>query len=180
MLSTAAFNVSRDNVATVVSGLLPNGQELVVFDSQLANGVEASLQAKITDQWQILANATHQEAVITGAPQAAATIGDHPQGVPANMANDWSTYKFAINGISGFQVGLGANYRDKTFSDTTNVNSVPAYVIGNAMIGWENANWGVALNVKNFTDQLYFVAANGAGGFVGDGLAAYLTVRYRE
>ena len=48
------------------------------------------------------------------------------------------------------------------------------------MIGWENANWGVALNVKNFTDQLYFVAANGAGGFVGDGLAAYLTVRYRE
>ena len=72
--STAAFNVSRDNVATVVSGLLPNGQELVVFDSQLTNGVEASLQAKITDQWQILANATHQEAVITGAPQAA-TIG---------------------------------------------------------------------------------------------------------
>lgn len=104
--STAAFNVSRDNVATVVSGLLPNGQELVVFDSQLTNGVEASLQAKITDQWQILANATHQEAVITGAPQAAATIGDHPQGVLANMANVWSTYKFAINGISGFQVGL--------------------------------------------------------------------------
>ena len=74
--STAAFNVSRDNVATVVSGLLPNGQELVVFDSQLTNGVEASLQAKITDQWQILANATHQEAVITGAPQAG-DIGDH-------------------------------------------------------------------------------------------------------
>ena len=90
------------------------------------------------------------------------------------------SYKFAIGGVQGFQVGIGANYRDRTYSDPTNVNSVPAYVIGNTMIGWENANWGVALNVKNFTNQIYFVAANGAGGFDGEGLGAYLTVRYRE
>jgi iron complex outermembrane receptor protein len=179
VLSTAVFNVSRDNVATTIAGPT-TAQDLVVFDSQLTNGVEASLLAKITDQWQLLANATHQEAVLTAAPQTPTTIGNHPQGVPANMANIWSTYKFAIGGVQGFQVGLGANYRDKTYSDTTNVNSVPSYVIGNAMIGWENANWGFALNVKNFTNQLYFVAANGAGGFVGEGLAAYVTVRYRE
>jgi iron complex outermembrane recepter protein len=175
VLNTAAFNVSRDNVATLISAT-----DTIVFDSQLTNGVEASLDAKITDQWHLLANATHQNAVVTGAPQTPTTIGNAPQGVPANMANLWSTYKFAINGVSGFQVGAGVNYRDRTWSDTTNVNSVPAYVIGNAMIGWENANWGVALNVKNVTNERYFVAANGAGGFVGEGLSAYLTVRYRE
>jgi iron complex outermembrane receptor protein len=175
VLNTAAFNVSRDNVATLISAT-----DTIVFDSQLTNGVEASLDAKITDQWHLLANATHQNAVVTGAPQTPTTIGNAPQGVPANMANLWSTYKFAINGVSGFQVGAGVNYRDRTWSDTTNVNSVPAYVIGNAMIGWENANWGVALNVKNITNERYFVAANGAGGFVGEGLSAYLTVRYRE
>jgi iron complex outermembrane recepter protein len=179
VLNTAVFNVSRDNVATTIAGPT-TAQDLVVFDSQLTNGVEASLQAKITDQWSILANATHQDAVVTAAPQALTTIGNRPQGVPANMANVWSTYKFSIGGVQGFQVGLGANYRDKTYSDTTNVNWVPSYVIGNAMIGWENANWGFALNVKNFTNQLYFVAANGAGGFVGEGLGAYLTIRYRQ
>ena len=178
VLTTAAFNVSRDNVATLFTQ--SNGIQLVVFDSQLTNGVEASLDAKITDQWHILANATHQEAVLTAAPQAVTTIGNHPQGVPANMANVWSTYKFALGGISGFQFGIGANYRDKTYSDTTNVNSVPSYVIGNTMIGWENANWGVALNIKNFTNKLYFIAANGAGGFVGEGLGAYLTLRYHQ
>jgi iron complex outermembrane recepter protein len=177
VLNTAVFNVSRDNVATL---LAVGPVETVVFDSQLTNGEEASLIAKITDQWSLLANATHQEAVLTGAPQAVATIGNHPQGVSANMANVWSTYKFAIGGISGFQFGIGANYRDKTYSDTTNVNSVPSYVIGNTMIGWENANWGVALNVKNFTNKLYFIAANGAGGFVGEGLGAYLTVKYHQ
>jgi iron complex outermembrane recepter protein len=175
VLNTSAFNVSRDNVATLISAT-----DTIVFDSQLTNGVEASLQAKITEQWQILANVTHQEAVVTGAPQTPSELGNRPQGVPENMANIWSTYKFAINGVPGFQVGLGANYRDKTYSDPTNVNSVPAYVIGNAMIGWDNAHWGFALNVKNFTNQVYFVAANGAGGFVGEGLGAYLTVRYRE
>jgi iron complex outermembrane receptor protein len=177
VLNTSVFNISRDNVATL---LVIAGQETVVFDSQLTNGVEASLDAAITGQWHLLANATALDAVVTGAPQALTTIGNHPQGVPAYMANLWSTYKFSIGGIPGFQVGAGVNYRDKTYSDTTNVNSVPAYVIGNAMIGWDNENWGVALNVKNITNERYFVAANGAGGFVGEGLSAFITVRYHQ
>src|SRR5215472_10290929 len=108
------------------------------------------------------------DAVITSAPQAIATIGNHPQGVPAYMANLWSTYTFSVAGIPGFQVGAGVTYRD-----TTNVNSVPAYVIGNAMVGWESPNWRVALNVKNITNERYFIAANGAGGLVGEGLSAF-------
>jgi iron complex outermembrane receptor protein len=175
VLNTSAFNISRDNVATLISAT-----DTIVFDSQLTNGVEASLDAAITDQWHLLANATAQNAVISGAPQALTTIGNRPQGVPAYMANLWTTYKFSIGGMPGFQVGAGVNYRAKTYSDPTNVNSVPAYVIGNAMIGWDNANWGVALNVKNITNERYFVAANGAGGFVGEGLGAFLTVRYHE
>jgi iron complex outermembrane receptor protein len=177
VLNTSVFNISRDNVATLVAA---GAAENVVFDSQLTNGVEASLDAAITDRWHILANATELNAVVTGAPQALTTIGNHPQGVPATMANLWTTYKFSIGGIEGFQVGGGVNYRDRAYSDTTNVNSVPSYVIGNVMIGWDNANWGVQLNVKNITNERYFVAANGAGGFVGEGLSAFLTVRYHE
>jgi iron complex outermembrane receptor protein len=182
VLNTAVFNVSRDNVATLFTPSTGTnaGVQIVTFDSQLTNGEEVSLIAKVTDQWSILANATHQEAVVTVAPNAPATIGNLPQGVPANMANVWTTYKFALGGISGFQVGIGANYRDRTWSDPTNVNSVPGFVIGNLMVGWEDPNWGVSLNVKNFTNKLYFVAANGAGGFVGEGLGAYLTVKYHQ
>ena len=182
VLNTSVFNVSRDNVATLFTPSTgPDaGIQTVTFDSQLTNGEEASLLAKITDQWSLLANATRQEAVVTSAPQALATVGNRPQGVPANMANVWTTYKFAIGGVSGFQAGIGANYRDRTWSDTTNANSVPGYVIGNAMLGWEDPNWGVSLNVKNFTNKLYYVAANGAGGFVGEGLGAYLTVKYHQ
>ena len=175
VLNTSAFNISRDNVATLISAT-----DTIVFDSQLTNGVEASFDAAITDRWHLLANATFQNAVVTSAPQTPTTVGNRPQGVPETMANLWSTYKFAIGGIQGFQIGAGLNYRDRTWSDTTNVNSVPGYVIGNAMIGWDNANWGLALNVKNVTNERYFVAANGAGGFVGEGLSAFVTVRYHQ
>ncbi|MBV9457689.1 MAG: TonB-dependent siderophore receptor [Bradyrhizobium sp.] len=175
VLNASIFNISRDNVATLISAT-----DTIVFDSQLTNGVEASVDARITDQWHLLANATAMEAVITSAPQAIATIGHHPQGVPAYMANLWSTYTFSVAGIPGFQVGAGLNYRDKTWSDTANVNSVPAYVIGNAMVGWESPNWRVALNVKNITNERYFIAANGAGGLVGEGLSAFVTIAYRE
>ncbi|HUN95345.1 MAG TPA: TonB-dependent receptor [Bradyrhizobium sp.] len=178
VLDTSVFNISRDNVATLFTNSL--GQESIAFDSQLTNGVEASLDAAITDHWHLLANATAMEAVFTSVPQTPTEVGNHPQGVPAYMANLWTTYTFSINGIPGFKVGGGLNYRDKTYSDPTNVNSVPAFVIGNAMIGWDNANWGVALNMKNITNERYFVAANGAGGFVGEGLSAFLTVRYHQ
>ena len=82
VLNTAVFNVSRDNVATLFTPSTgPNaGVQLVTFDSQLTNGEEVSLIAKVTDQWSILANATHQEAVVTDAPNAPTTLGNHPAG----------------------------------------------------------------------------------------------------
>jgi iron complex outermembrane receptor protein len=138
----------------------------------------------VTDQWSVLANFTYQDSVITGDPQdtSAAFVngnafaGNHPQGVPKYFANLWTTYKFSIAGVPGFIVGAGLNYRDKVYSDTTNVNSIPAYVIGNAMLGYEADNWGATLNVKNFTNQRYYIEANAAGATVGDSLSAFLKV----
>jgi len=177
VLTTSAFDIARDNVAAAVT---INGVETVVFGSQRTKGVEAALDAAVTERWHILANATAQDAFITDNPQAITSIGNHPQGVPAYMANLWSTYKFSIAGVPGFQVGAGLNYRDKTYSDITNVNSVPAYVIANAALSYEAPTWGVALNVKNITNQRYFVAANAAGAFVGDPLSAFITIHFKN
>jgi iron complex outermembrane receptor protein len=177
VLNTAAFDVSRDNVATAVT---INGAETVVFDSQRTRGFEASLDARVTDQWRILANATFQNAVITDNPQGITSVGNHPQGVPAYMANLWSTYKFSIAGVPGFMVGAGLNYRDKSYSDITNVNSIPAFVVANALVSYETPTWGISLNLKNFTNQRYYVAANAAGAFVGEPLSAFIRVTIKQ
>ncbi|HLI20352.1 MAG TPA: TonB-dependent siderophore receptor [Stellaceae bacterium] len=175
VFNTDAFTVSRNNVAaaTTISGI-----ETVVFDSQKTKGLEGSLDTKITEQWHVLANATLQNAFITNNPQGVTSVGHHPQGVPTRMANLWTTYDFAIMGEPGFQVGAGLNYEDKTYSDITNQNSVPSYVIGNLEFGYQTPVWGAALNIKNVTDERYFVAANGAGGYVGNPLTAYVSAHF--
>jgi len=171
IVNTAAFDVSRDNVAALTT---INDIETVVFDSQKTKGVEASADAKLTEQWHILANVTAQHAVITDNPQGITSVGNHPQGAPANMANLWTTYDFSIAGLPGFHVGAGLNYQGKSFSDITNVNSIPSYVIANAAFGYEAHHWGVDLNVHNLTDRRYFLAANAAGAYVGESLSAFV------
>jgi iron complex outermembrane recepter protein len=169
VLNTAIFDISRNNVATL---LTVNGVEAVVFDSQKTRGAEASLDTKITDQWHLLANVTSQNAIVTDNPQGVTSVGNHPQGVPAYMANLWTTYDFSIAGIPGFHIGAGLNYQAKSYSDITNVNSIPAYVIANAALGYQANHWGIDLNIHNITNERYFVAANAAGAYVGEPLTA--------
>jgi iron complex outermembrane recepter protein len=173
VVNTAAFNVKRDNVATTTT---IDGIETVVFDSQKTKGTETSLDAAMTDQWHILLNATSQDAVITDNPQGVTSVGNHPQGAPNFLANLWTTYSFRVAGIPGFRIGAGVNYQDKSYSDITNVNAIPSYVIVNALLGYEAPLWGVDVNIHNITDRRYFVAANGAGAFVGEPRSAFVNV----
>jgi iron complex outermembrane recepter protein len=169
-LTTAVFNISRNNVAAAAT---IGGIEAVVFDSQRTRGFEASIDAKVREHWHILANGTTQDAVITDNPQGITSVGAHPQGAPADIANLWSTYDFSVAGVRGFKVGAGFNYLAKTFSDLTNVNSAPSYVIGNATFSYEREAWGFHLNVDNFTNKRYFTAANAAGAYVGNPASVY-------
>ncbi len=182
VLNTALFRVLRNNVAVAFS--VPGTTiEQVAFDDYKIDGVEASLDAKITEQWHVLANATVMDPVVTASPQTAiqSTALDHaPQGVPRYLANLWTTYDFSIAGVHGFQIGAGVNYQDKSYSDTTNVNSIPAATVLNAELAYLSPTWDVVLNVKNLTNARYFVAANAAGAYVAEPLSAFLTIRFKQ
>jgi iron complex outermembrane receptor protein len=173
VVNTAIFDISRNNVAAAVT---INSIETIVFDSQRTRGGEISLDAKITDQWHLLANATGQNAVVTDNPQGLTSVGNHPQGVPAYMVNLWTTYDFSIAAVPGFRVGTGVNYQARSYSDITNVNSIPAFVIVNALVGYETPHWGIDLNLHNLTNQRYFIAANAAGAYVGEPFSAFVNL----
>jgi iron complex outermembrane receptor protein len=154
------------------------GVETIVFDSQRTRGFEAFFDGKATEKWHILANVTTQDPVTTDNPQGMTSLGNHPQGAPANMANLRSTYDFSANGIRGFKVGAGLNYLAKTFSDITNVNSIPSFVVGNATLNYSRQDWTFKINVDNFTDRRYFTAANAAGAYVGNPVSVYGGIKW--
>ena len=104
VFTTAVYRIQRNNVATTFT---PAGAitPLVVYDGQKTDGIEATFNARVTDAWHFIANATDMNAFVTSAPQTSppsAAIGHHPQGVPRYLANLWTTYDFTIAGIHGF------------------------------------------------------------------------------
>jgi len=174
LVNTAAFDVKRDHVATATT---LDGVETVVFDSQKTRGAEISLDMAVTDQWHLLANATHQDAFITDNPQGITSVGHRPQGAPDRLANVWTTYRFRLGGLSGFRAGAGVNYQDKSYSDITNASSIPSFAVVNMLLGYDAGLWGVDVNVHNVTDRRYYTAANGAGAYVGEPRSAFVTLR---
>ena len=169
VLNTALFNVKRENVAT------PFGDDQLAFDSQRTRGAEASLDASLTPNWHAYANFTAQQAHITYSPDTPGAVGTMPQGVPAYMANLWTTYQFSLFGRTGFHAGAGVNYVSRTSNGFANGYAwAPAYVIGNLQFGYAERHWGVDLNVDNVTDRRYYIATNVVGAYVGPPLGAYV------
>nr|WP_070105785.1 TonB-dependent receptor [Burkholderia plantarii] len=78
--------------------------------------------------------------------------------------------------MPGFHVGAGVNYVGKSYSDITNVNAIPPYVIANAAFGDDTRRWRVDLNVHNLTDRRYDIAANAAGAYAGESLSAFVNL----
>ena len=81
-----------------------------------------------------------------------------------------------IAGVSGFHIGGGLNYQGKSYSDITNVNSIPPYLIANLAFGYDAKHWGLDVDVHNITNERYFLAANAAGALVGQPLSATVTL----
>jgi iron complex outermembrane receptor protein len=92
------------------------------------------------------------------------------------IANLWTSYLSSIAGISGFHIAGGLNCQGKSYSDITNVNSIPPYLIANAAFGYDTKHWGIDVNIHNITSERYFLGANTAGALVGEPLSAMVTV----
>ena len=161
MLTLAAFDVTRNNVFTLVG-------DTPVFNDQKTRGAEANFQMTVRRTWRLLANVTAQNAVLTDNPSNPAAAGKHPVGVPRYIFNLWSTYDFRIAGRTGFSAGGGVTYRAKLFGDILNTKSVPAFTTLDAVFSYGAERWSASFGMRNITNTTYFVAANGGGGFVGE------------
>ena len=170
MFTVAAFDVKRNNVFTLVG-------DTPFFNNQATRGIDANLQLRMTSKWTIFANGTAQRAVLTANPSSPASTGKEPVGVPPHIFNLWTSYDFKIAGTSGFKIGGGVNYRDKIFGDTLNTKAAPAFTKMDVVLSYAPRDWGISLGCRNLTDTTYFIAANGAGAFVGEPRSVFIELR---
>jgi iron complex outermembrane receptor protein len=172
MVTAAAFHVMRNNVFSLVS-------DIPVFNDQRTQGGEGNVELALTRRWKLNANATGMHASLTNNPSNPAATGRRPQGVPNRIVNLWTSYDLPVGPHNNVSISGGFTNRSSMFADLLNTNSVPSYTTGDIVANIHAHGWSGAFGVRNLTDDRYFTAANGAGGFVGDSRSYFGKLKYQ-
>ncbi len=149
LLTGAVFRVEKTNART--PGL--PGEPLVVLDGrQRVDGIELGATGNFTRNWSVLAAYTllADKVVESNNPSE---IGNHLANTPRNSFSLWTTYRFPFR----LEIGGGARFGDKRFSNTTNNRFVESYWLLDATASYRiNKFVDLRLNLNNITDKYYF------------------------
>ena len=148
---------------------------------QTSDGLEATLELALPQQWQVSANASLLRArydvfdeTAGGVPQDRS--GNRPANVPRRTANLWLTKGFGQQ----VEAGIGARYVDERYADTANTQRAPGYTVVDANIGWQVLpDVRLGLQVNNLFDREYVASAfSGTQWIMGVPRSYFATVDY--
>lgn len=171
-MTAAAFHVMRNNVFSLVS-------DIPVFNDQLTQGGEGTVELALNRRWKLTANGTGMHASLTDNPSNPAATGRRPQGVPNRIVNLWTSYNLPVGRGETFTLAGGFTNRSSMFADLLNTNSIPSYTTADAVASFKARGLSGEFGVRNLTNTLYFTAANGVGGFVGDARSYFGRVQWQ-
>lgn len=147
MLSASYFDTKQKNGHFAIA---PN--ESRPIGEQEVKGVEFNIEGNITDNWSIFGGYSLLDTKITKSAKAAETGKKMPL-APEQSASLWTNY----NLNEQLSLGLGAAYTGKTYTNTTNTNSVPGYTTINAMTKYQiDKKTKLQLNINNIFDKKYY------------------------
>ncbi|MBV4540240.1 TonB-dependent receptor [Pseudomonas vlassakiae] len=159
----------------------PISHEAQQAGQQTSDGLEASLELALGQQWQVSANASLVRAkyddfdeVVDGVAQDRA--GNRPANVPRRTANLWLSKGFGQR----VEAGIGARYVDERYADSANSQSAPGYTVVDANIGWQVLpDVRLGLQVNNLFDREYVASVfSGEQWVMGAPRSYFATVDY--
>ena len=162
----------------------PTIPDQVLDGHSRVDGIALSVVGKITPAWSITANYTYLDAeliqsVADGLPDPAA--GAELQNTPKHSGSLFTTYELPF----GLTVGYSLTYQGSFALNLPTATSATIfrskdYLVHSAYLGYAvNDRLKAQLNVKNFTDELYFTRIRNNGWATpGDGRAAVFSLTY--
>lgn len=98
--------------------------------------------------------------------------------VPEKQASSWVTWRPQGQG-QGLKAGLGMRYVGESWGGTDTIRT-PSYLLADAMVGWQQGRWDIALNIRNLTDKDFYATCLSRGDcFVGDQRSVVGRVAYQ-
>lgn len=197
LFSVALFRNERDKYKVPSNDpTLPDQQ---LDGHSRVDGIAVSATGNITPAWSITANYTYLKPKLiqsvsdfclvnpsTACANTAANrdpaAGAELQNVPNHSGSLYTTYTLPF----GLKLGYGVTYQGSFALNLPTATSATVYrsddyLVHNASISYDiNTDFSVLVNVKNFTNELYYTRIRNNGWATpGDARAAVLTVGYR-
>jgi iron complex outermembrane receptor protein len=109
-----------------------------------------------------------------------AKIGKVPTNTPQRFGSLWLDYTIQTGVLQGLGFGGGIRAVGHSFADEANTLAVPSHVVADAAIHYDRANWRVAVNVSNLTDEIFVGSCSSPTAcFYGDRRRVTASVGYR-
>lgn len=157
--TASVFEINRTNIPVTT------GFAVASLTEQRAEGYEVDLVWQPNANWKILANYGHVETEIL----SGVLTGKELVEVPTDSGRLWINYAFDAPILKGWSVGAGIYAASSQFVDADNLFSTGSYYTVDAKIGYDNEFVSASFNVKNLTDEEYFVPYPWFGGQVAPG-----------
>ncbi|UVK81375.1 TonB-dependent receptor [Pseudomonas sichuanensis] len=174
----AAYHIVKDKL--LVSDPLTHTKQQA--GQQTSDGLEASLELALGNQWQLSANAALVRAKYDEFDEVSGGIaydrsGNRPTDVPRRTANLWLSKGFG----QAVDAGIGLRYVDQRYATTANDQQVPGYTVVDGNIGWQVLpDVRLGLQVNNLFDREYAMSAySGEQWLLGAPRSYFATVDYR-
>jgi catecholate siderophore receptor len=170
-LSGAVFRTEKLNARTRTT----TEDSYTLDGEQQVTGIELALNGNLTDRWSAFAGYVFMDSEFE-ASRNPVEVGADLVLTPENTFNVWTTYVLPF----GLEVGVGAQYMDSVFRNTTSTVEVPSYWLVDAMLTYPlNDTVTLRINASNLADEEYIDRVGGGHFIPGAGRRVSLTANLR-
>ena len=168
--SLSAFHLTKTNVPTAGAG--------GIFDTQLtgeqqSRGVEFAIVGELPSGLQLNAGYAYTDTEITKSNEG--DTGNRVFAAPEHIANAWISYtnprEGALGGLGG---GVGIYHASNSFTNNANTVRLDGYTLLEAALWYRpkaaDSRYSFALNLKNLTNERYFITGLSVGPYVQPGV----------
>lgn len=117
-------------------------------------GVELEVGARIRERLTFNLAFTSIDTEVTESTDAS-VIGNELVAVPDMLFSGLVDYTWQGGPLGGFGFGVGLRHRGNMFGDGANQFESDSVTMYDAILHYDTANWRVAVNASNFTDEIF-------------------------
>jgi len=169
-LTAAVFRTDKFNARSRTTSDDP----FTLDGEQRVTGVELGLTGDLTESWSAFAGYVYMDSEFVESANPLEP-GHSLVFTPENSFNFWTTYRLPM----GLEFGVGGQFVDAVFRNTSSTTEVPSYWLFDAMITYPiNETITLLLNASNLADEEYIDRVGGGHFVPGPGRRVSLTASF--